>query len=130
VVVTSAGNTGPMNGTITSPGDDPLVITAGALDDNGTAAAGDDTMSDFSAVGPTLVDGWFKPDLVTSGRSVVSLRAPGSTIDAANPSARIGSGNFVGSGTSFSAAITSGAAAQLIQTSPGSYGPDRIKGML
>src|SRR5436309_2159450 len=29
VVVTSAGNTGPMNGTITSPGDDPLVITAG-----------------------------------------------------------------------------------------------------
>ena len=37
VVVTSAGNTGPFNGTITSPGDDPLVITVGAIDDHGTA---------------------------------------------------------------------------------------------
>src|SRR4051812_5151568 len=106
VVVTSAGNTGPFNGTVTSPGDDPLAITAGAIDDNGTAAAADDTMTAFSAAGPTLVDGWFKPDLVTAGRSVVSLRAPGSTIDLANPSARIGNANFVGSGTSFSAAIT------------------------
>jgi serine protease AprX len=33
VVVTSAGNAGPFNGTIMSPGDDPLVITVGALDD-------------------------------------------------------------------------------------------------
>jgi len=129
VVVTSAGNTGPINGTITSPGDDPMVITAGALDDNGTAAPADDTMPDFSAVGPTAVDGWFKPDLVASGRSVVSLRVPGSTIDLANPSARVGSTNFVGSGTSFSAAITSGAVAQLRQTSQGAS-PDRIKGML
>ena len=32
-VVTSAGNAGPFNGTILSPGDDPLVITVGALDD-------------------------------------------------------------------------------------------------
>src|SRR5258708_29818311 len=29
-VVASAGNTGPFNGTILSPGDDPLAITAGA----------------------------------------------------------------------------------------------------
>jgi serine protease AprX len=129
VVVASAGNTGPFNGTITSPGDDPLVVTAGALDDKGTAPGADDTMTDFSAVGPTAVDGWFKPDLVTSGRSVVSLRVPGSTIDTANPSARIGTGNFVGSGTSFSAAITSGAAAILRQMYPGAN-PDRIKGVL
>jgi serine protease AprX len=129
VVVTSAGNTGPINGTITSPGDDPLVITVGALDDNGTADAADDTMTDFSAVGPTAVDGWFKPDLVTAGRSVVSLRAPGSTIDKANPAARIGKTNFVGSGTSFSAAITSGAAAILRQLEPKAT-PDKIKGRL
>ena len=32
-VVASAGNAGPFNGTILSPGDDPLVITVGALDD-------------------------------------------------------------------------------------------------
>jgi serine protease AprX len=114
-VVASAGNAGPFNGTILSPGDDPLVITAGALDDNGTAASADDTMANFSSVGPTNPDGWFKPDLVASGRSVVSLRAPGSTIDQTYSSARIGGANFVGSGTSFSAAITSGAAALVLQ---------------
>ena len=131
VVVASAGNTGPNNGTITSPGDDPLVVTVGALDDQGTAVTADDTMTDFSAVGPTTIDGWFKPDLVASGRSVVSLRAPGSTIDTNFPSARIGTGNFVGSGTSFSAAITSGAAALLKQANTnGSGTPDRIKGYL
>src|SRR3954451_2136678 len=128
-VVTSAGNTGPTNGTITSPGDDPLVVTVGALDDRGTPLAADDTMTDFSAVGPTAVDGWFKPDLVASGRSVVSLRVPGSTIDVANPSARLGVGNFVGSGTSFSAAITSGAAAILRQIDSNAT-PDIIKGKL
>ncbi|HEX4821590.1 MAG TPA: S8 family serine peptidase, partial [Acidimicrobiales bacterium] len=129
VVVASAGNLGPTNGTITSPGDDPLVVTVGAIDDQGTASPADDTMSDFSSVGPTAVDGWFKPDLVTSGRSVVSLRAPGSTVDLANPLARVGDANFVGSGTSFSAAITSGAAAILRQAQPGAA-PDKIKGKL
>ncbi len=113
-VVTSAGNSGPFNGTIVSPGDDPLAITVGALDDQGSTDPADATTTDFTSVGPTNIDGWFKPDLVTSGRSVVSLRAPGSTIDKAFPTARIGAANFVGSGTSFSAAITSGAAALVI----------------
>src|SRR5207302_998226 len=95
----SAGNAGPFNGTIMSPGEDPLVITVGALDDHGTVSPADDSVSDFSSVGPTMVDGWFKPDLATSGRSVVSLRTPGSTIDIKYPSARVGKANFVGSGT-------------------------------
>src|SRR6266852_4393385 len=95
-VVASAGNAGPFNGTVLSPGDDPLVITAGALDDMATAAVADDEMTDFSGVGPTSADGWVKPDLVTSGRPVVSLSAPGSTIYTDHPSARIGSANFVG----------------------------------
>ena len=76
-VVVSAGNSGPGNGTILAPGDDPLVITTGAVDDGGQANPSDDTMSAFSSVGPTNPDGWFKPDLVTSGRSVVSLPRPG-----------------------------------------------------
>ncbi len=46
---------------------------------------------------------------------MVSLRAPGSTVDRTYPTARVGSANFVGSGTSFSAAITSGAAALALQ---------------
>jgi serine protease AprX len=128
-VVVSAGNTGPFNGSILSPGDDPLVITVGASDDMATASAADDEMNDFSAVGPTSPDGWVKPDLVTSGRSVVSLAAPGSTIYADYPSARIGSVNFVGSGTSFSAAITSGAAALVLAASPG-LSPNQLKARL
>jgi serine protease AprX len=128
-VVTSAGNAGPFNGTILSPGDDPLVITVGALDDMASPSVSGDEMTDFSSVGPTSPDGLVKPDLVTSGRSVVSLAAPGSTIYDNYPSARIGSANFVGSGTSFSAAITSGAAALVLADNLG-LGPNQLKARL
>jgi len=128
-VVASAGNAGPFNGTILSPGDDPLVITAGALDDMAGTSVSADEMTNFSSAGPTSPDGWVKPDLVTSGRSVVSLAAPGSTIYDNYPSARIGAGNFVGSGTSFSAAITSGAAALVLADNPG-LTPDQVKARL
>src|SRR5581483_5543654 len=62
-----------------------------------------------------------------------SERAAGSTVDTTWPSARIGTGNFVGSGTSFSAAITSGATAMVIQAARGqnllglSPPPDQVK---
>jgi serine protease AprX len=128
-VVTSAGNAGPSNGTILSPGDDPLVITVGALDDMAQPVVADDEMTNFSSVGPTSPDGWVKPDLVASGRSVVSLAAPGSTIYNDYPSARIGSANFVGSGTSFSTAITSGAAALILSADP-ALTPDQLKARL
>jgi serine protease AprX len=128
-VVASAGNAGPFNGTILSPGDDPLVITVGALDDMASPSVSGDEMCDFSSVGPTSPDGWAKPDLVTSGRSVVSLAAPGSTIYDDYPSARIGTANFVGSGTSFSTAITSGAAALVLADNPG-LTPDELKARL
>ena len=128
-VVTSAGNAGPFNGTILSPGDDPMVITVGALDDMATPSTADDEMADFSSAGPTAIDGWAKPDLVASGRSVVSLAAPGSAIDTQNPSAQVGSANFVGSGTSFSAAITSGAAALVLADNPG-LTPNEVKARL
>jgi serine protease AprX len=129
VVVTSAGNAGPFNGTILSPGDDPLAITAGALDDMAQGDVSSDEMNDFSSVGPTAQDGWAKPDLVTSGRSVVSLAAPGSAIYNQNPSGRVGPSNFVGSGTSFSAAITSGAAALVLADDPG-LSPNQVKARL
>jgi serine protease AprX len=128
-VVVSAGNAGPFNGTILSPGDDPLVITVGALDDMASPAPAGDEMADFSSSGPTSPDGWVKPDLVTSGRSVVSLAAPGSTIYDTFPAARVGPANFVGSGTSFSAAIASGAAALVLADNPGLV-PDQVKARL
>jgi serine protease AprX len=128
-VVVSAGNAGPFNGTILSPGDDPLVITVGALDDMASPSASGDEMTNFSSAGPTSPDGWVKPDVVTSGRSVVSLAAPGSTIYGNFPSARVGSANFVGSGTSFSSAIASGAAALVLADNPG-LTPNQVKARL
>jgi len=128
-VVASAGNAGPFNGTVLSPGDDPLVITVGALDDMAASSAAGDEMCDFSSAGPTSPDGWVKPDLVASGRSVVSLAAPGSTIYDDHPSARVGSANFVGSGTSFSSAISSGAAALVLAAHPG-LTPNQLKARL
>ena len=62
-------------------------------------------MAGFSGQGPTTADGLAKPDLVAPGRSVISLRAPGSAIDAAYPGSRVGSAYFKGSGTSFSTAV-------------------------
>ena len=128
-VVTTAGNSGNVSGSITSPGDDPLVLTVGATDDLATVSKSDDGAPWFSGAGPTLLDGLWKPDLVASGRSVVSLRVPGSTLDVAHPSARVGSANFVGSGTSFSSAITSGAVAMLLQTNP-LLTPSQVKARL
>ncbi len=90
VVVTSAGNAGPGNGSITAPGDDPLVITVGSIADGGADVPANYTVPAFSSVGPTDYDGWFKPDLVAPGRSVVSLMAPASTIWTQNPQARLG----------------------------------------
>jgi hypothetical protein len=126
VVVTSAGNAGPFNGTILSPGDDPLVITVGSVDDGGQSNVANDVMSSFSGVGPTNPDGWVKPDLVASGRSVVSLLVPGSTIAVANPQAIVGANNFVGTGTSFSAAIAAGAAALVLAKNPNET-PSQVK---
>jgi serine protease AprX len=128
-VAVSAGNSGPFNGTILSPADDPLVITVGALDDQGTPGLGDDQMNDFSAAGPTSPDGWAKPDLVTSGRSLVSLAVPGSTIYRQHPGSVVGTAGFAGSGTSFSAAIVSGAAALALAANPG-ISPDEVKARL
>jgi serine protease AprX len=129
VVVTSAGNSGPKAGTITSPGDDPLVITVGALEDKHTVLPGDDTVASFSSVGPTASDGWWKPDLIAPGRSLVSVTYNRSVVWNSFKSARIGTTNFVGSGTSFSAAVTSGAAALLLAAKP-TASPDSIKAAL
>jgi serine protease AprX len=129
VVVTSAGNNGPERGTITTPGDDPLVITVGALDDKDTVDTADDSVPTFSSNGPTSSDGWWKPDLIAPGKSVVSVTSNRSVIWSTYKSARVGSTNFVGSGTSFSAAITSGAAAILLRENPAA-GPDEVKGAL
>jgi serine protease AprX len=127
-VVVPAGNDGPTAGTITSPGSDPLLLTAGGLNDNGTASRRDDVVADWSSRGPAP-QGVQKPDLVAPGAHLVSLRAPDSKIAQDNPSAFVGTSYFKGSGTSFSTAITSGAVAALLSRRP-ALSPDQVKSVL
>jgi len=127
VVVTSAGNAGA-GSTITKPGDDPFVITVGAADSAGTALTTDDVVAPFSSRGPTA-DGAAKPDLVAPGVALVGLRAPGSTIDAFRPAARIGADYFRGAGTSQASAIVAGVVARMIGANP-ALTPDQVKGVL
>ena len=65
-------------------------------------------------------------DLVAPGRSIRSLRAPGSTADLDHPGARVGDRFFKGSGTSQAAAVVSGAAALLVSQRP-DITPDQVK---
>src|SRR5207247_9435529 len=88
-VVVSAGNTGPLGGTVTTPGTDPYVVTVGALDDNGTSLPFDDLMTVFSSRGRTVFDNLSKPDLVAPGRKMISLRAPGSALDTLYPDRQV-----------------------------------------
>ena len=124
-VIVAAANTGPAPGTIAKPGDDPWVLTVGAVDAQGTPGTGDDRVPDFSSRGPTL-DGLAKPDVVAPGARVLSLRVPGSTLDRAFPPADSTSPYRTGSGTSMAAALVSGAAALALQAHP-DLTPDRLK---
>ena len=125
LVVVAAANTGPAPGSIAKPGDDPWVVTVGAVDDSGTPGTGDDRVPDFSSRGPTR-DGVAKPDVVAPGGRVLSLRAPGSTIERRYPPADTSSPYRAGSGTSMATALVSGAAALALQATPG-LTPDQLK---
>jgi serine protease AprX len=127
-VVVPSGNDGPGTGSVTSPGNDPVLLTAGGLDALGTAGHDDDLVGAWSGRGPTW-QGDAKPDLVAVGGHVVSLRSPGSMVDQSNPLARIGVGYFRGSGTSMAAAVTSGVVAGALAEQPG-LRPDAVKNLL
>src|SRR4029077_7912703 len=124
-VVVAASNRGPGPGTISKPGDDPLVITVGAVDDMGTPGLGDDQLPNFSSHGPTAADGLAKPDLGAPGGHLVSLRAPGSAIDTQFPTYVDGAYRR-GSGTSMATGVVSGSVALMLQANPGMT-PNRVK---
>ena len=123
-VVVSAGNSGPGPSTITTPAIDPYVITVGSLDDNGTSLRIDDLMATFSARGRTLFDNLAKPDLVAPGRRMISLRAPGSELDALFPDRQVTVAGALSadyyrlSGTSMAAPIVSGTIALMFERNP------------
>jgi serine protease AprX len=124
-VVVPAGNNGPEAGSVDLPGSDPVLMTAGAVDDLGTPGVSDDEAPSWTGRGPTAF-GDAKPDAAAPGSHLVSLRAPGSTIDQDNPSARVGELYFRGSGTSMAAAVTAGVAALVLAVRP-DLSPDEMK---
>jgi serine protease AprX len=128
LVVVAAGNDGPLPGTITKPGDDPVVLTVGAFDDAGTVDGADDTIATWASRGPTAA-GLVKPDLVSPGRTLISPRAYGSHIEVNNPTALVQPSYIKGSGTSQATAVTSGLAALLLSAHP-EYTPDQVKALL
>lgn len=83
VVVAAAGNQGRNNsagtegyGTIAAPGNDPYVITVGAMKTANTPDRSDDTVASYSSKGPTAFDYVVKPDIVAPGNQVVSTLTP------------------------------------------------------
>jgi serine protease AprX len=92
MVVVAAGNYGRLSvngsngyGTVTAPGNDPFVLTVGATKSNGSTSASAETLASYSSKGPTTYDHIVKPDMVAPGNDIVSLSAPGATLEADYP---------------------------------------------
>ena len=126
-VVTAAGNDGPKAGTIGSPGNDPVLLTVGALDENATTDSSDDSVATFSSRGKGVTNG--KPDLVAPGVSLVSTAALGSEAAQENEQSLLGNGYMRGSGTSMSSAVVTGAVAAVLDANP-ALRPNGVKALL
>lgn len=141
VVVVAAGNYGRLSvngsngyGTVTAPGNDPYVLTVGATKSNGSTSTSAETLASFSSKGPTTYDHVVKPDMVAPGNDIVSLAAPGATLEAAYPTELVtgSDGNndyFTLSGTSMATPAVVGAAALLLQEQS-TLTPDQVKARL
>ena len=116
VVVVAAGNDGNSS-LLRNPASDPFVIAVGAANGHGVA--------DFSSCGTNDRH----VDIVAPGKSIVSLRNPGSNADTLHPEARVDNRFFLGSGTSQAAAVVSGAVALLLDYRP-DLTPDQVKALL
>jgi serine protease AprX len=149
VVVAAAGNYGRDNssgnqgyGTITAPGNDPYVITVGAMNTMMTKERADDVITSYSSKGPSLLDHVVKPDIVAPGNRIISLLSYSSTTSNLYPDNTIAVSYYkdVGSttesgvyyrlsGTSMATPMVSGAVALMLQRNP-LLTPDQVKARL
>ena len=112
VVVAAAGNSGPKEHTIKSPGSSPKIITVGGLD---TSCEDELKVADFSSRGPILTR--FKPDLIAPSVDVV-----GASIKPDEPYVKM-------SGTSVATPIVAGICAIMLEKNK-NLTPDRLKFLL
>jgi len=150
VVVVAAGNDGrDLNlnaegyGTIEAPGNDPYVVTVGAMNTMQTPGLADDIIASYSSKGPSFIDDIAKPDIVAPGNLVTSLKYVNDSLALENPTFETLYGFYISnipgvkssaqyfplSGTSMATGVASGAVALLLQAEP-NLTPDQVKAFL
>lgn len=116
IMVVAAGNSGPRQSTIGSPGAAEKVITVGASNDQ-------DSVARFSSRGPTA-DGRVKPDVVAPGSKIAAARAAGTSVGQV-----VDEHYTTASGTSMATPHVAGLVALMLRADSG-LGPADIKRML